>query len=1138
MNALSVASKKEEHILGTLDSYNNGLLEGWAYNPQTPTVRLGLSVYIDGKLVTSGLANTYRRDLEEAKINDAIHAFRILLPDAACDGAFHEVDVRLTKSGTSLPGCPRRLFLSKIVPVYDGYIELIDLPTIAGWAWNERNPHETVEVEIFADDEYLDTVDANKYRQDLADAGIGDGKKAFAFNAPIKKNACIKAIVKGSDFALKISPEIDERHVSRTETAVLLQKPRQKKPAIPTKQESAYQGEISEIKAGRIIGWTIDTQKPANSLEVELKIDGKAVANMLANEMRESIKGTVKGSSGKHGFSIEVPRQYLDGKNYPFTVSVKGTAFVLASKNKAAVFGDKPSSLEGYILGAKFPDIKGWAWDKQAPNATVSVDIFIAGKKAATVKADHFRKEILEAGKGDGKKAFAVKLPEGVAPAGEQELKVKVSGTDFELKNCPAKILIPAAKAPADNKKTTPAVEGYEGNLERADHRGITGWAWDKSQPDQPIAVEIVADGEVLDICIASTYRQDLEKAGKGNGEHAFRLPTPPLLCDGKPHEITARIAGTKKTINKKPLEFFFDPTRPYGSYEEYYDWALLNREVYEPHKENDMRVFGYMEWYKDLLIERYKNRKAEALVSIVMPTCNRAGIVREAIISILDQTYRNWELLVVDDGSVDNTLAIVRTFKDARIHLIEMKQNVGVSRARNAGLKQAKGEFIAYLDSDNTWDENFLKLMVHSLEDQPEYEAIYCVQHATEIHKSAIHGERELHFTRFGPFNRSLIENRNFLDLNCYMHRRSLYDELGGFDDEMRRLVDWEMILRYSQEKSPYPLPASLTNYYYGKVNNQITTIEKIDVAEELFQQRLRKNTFSVTDLPTLRQYEERPDYEFFSLNKSFKKEQQGRFVSIIIASYEAAQYLDYCIASVRKFTQEGNYELIIADNASSPEVITLLSELEEKHDNIKVVYNASNTGFTYATNQGIEMARPDSDIVLLNNDALVTEGWIPAMQDVLKHQENVGLVVPRQTLIPKTNTMEEHVPYGNPRRELDVSLSVHHKNILDVRTDPLRGYVDLTFAPFFCVYITRECLDIAGPLNAKNGRHYRSDRLYCDVVREYAGMRMVYTPHSKLYHFLQQSTKQLKTDAKAYQKIFVDNTWDDNEKKLLGIK
>jgi len=103
---------------------------------------------------------------------------------------------------------------------------------------------------------------------------------------------------------------------------------------------------------------------------------------------------------------------------------------------------------------------------------------------------------------------------------------------------------------------------------------------------------------------------------------------------------------------------------------------------------------------------------KKEALVSIVMPAYNCEKYVVEAINSVLAQTYRKWELLVLDDGSKDNTLHIIEEFsqKDSRIKALPNRKNIGVSATRNRGIELASGDWIAFLDSDDMWESEKLE--------------------------------------------------------------------------------------------------------------------------------------------------------------------------------------------------------------------------------------------------------------------------------------------------------------------------------------------------------------------------------------------------------------------------------------------
>lgn len=101
---------------------------------------------------------------------------------------------------------------------------------------------------------------------------------------------------------------------------------------------------------------------------------------------------------------------------------------------------------------------------------------------------------------------------------------------------------------------------------------------------------------------------------------------------------------------------------------------------------------------------------QTQALITIITPTYNRAHLIRKAINSILEQTYKNWEYVIIDDASTDNTEEIVRSFADPRINFIKCKKNRGNAVARNIGVDAAKGEFIAFLDSDDEYFPNYLE--------------------------------------------------------------------------------------------------------------------------------------------------------------------------------------------------------------------------------------------------------------------------------------------------------------------------------------------------------------------------------------------------------------------------------------------
>lgn len=194
-------------------------------------------------------------------------------------------------------------------------------------------------------------------------------------------------------------------------------------------------------------------------------------------------------------------------------------------------------------------------------------------------------------------------------------------------------------------------------------------------------------------------------------------------------------------------------------------------------------------------------------IVSIVLPTYNRAAVIGDAIESVLAQSFTRWELLIVDDGSSDDTKSVVARYAgDERIRY-SSQEHLGCSAARNHGLRLARGELIAHLDSDNLWYPDFLLAAASALQTLAGVDLVYGVL-VTDAH--ALEDSSLLHV----PFNRERLLASNYIDLNTTVHRRSLYELHGGFDEKLHRLVDWDLVLRYTRERAALAIPVLGARY------------------------------------------------------------------------------------------------------------------------------------------------------------------------------------------------------------------------------------------------------------------------------------------------------------------------------------
>ena len=178
--------------------------------------------------------------------------------------------------------------------------------------------------------------------------------------------------------------------------------------------------------------------------------------------------------------------------------------------------------------------------------------------------------------------------------------------------------------------------------------------------------------------------------------------------------------------------------------------------------------------------------------VSVVIPTYNRAGFVREAIASVLQQDHPEVELIVVDDGSLDDTPAVVRGFGAAVRYL--WQENRGVSAARNRGAAVSTGDLIAFLDSDDLWMPGKVSAQVGYFEAHPEAQA--CHTDEVWIRRGVRVNERRIHRKQGGwQFLASLPRCR--ISPSAIMMRRGLWERLGGFDEGLPACEDYDLWLR-----------------------------------------------------------------------------------------------------------------------------------------------------------------------------------------------------------------------------------------------------------------------------------------------------------------------------------------------------
>ena len=193
------------------------------------------------------------------------------------------------------------------------------------------------------------------------------------------------------------------------------------------------------------------------------------------------------------------------------------------------------------------------------------------------------------------------------------------------------------------------------------------------------------------------------------------------------------------------------------------------------------------------------KNAEHFPRVSVIIPTYNRADILPRAVNSVLSQTFTDYEIIIVDDCSLDDTQAAISRFDDLRVHSVKHKRNRGASAARNTGIRYARGEYVAFLDDDDEWLPKFLERQVGILESSPpNVGLVYCWMDMVEDSSG-----------KLAPCSRKTASGDIFEDslalnipgqTSVWTIRSSVVRNVGGFDEDLSRYDDADFMCRISQ--------------------------------------------------------------------------------------------------------------------------------------------------------------------------------------------------------------------------------------------------------------------------------------------------------------------------------------------------
>lgn len=311
------------------------------------------------------------------------------------------------------------------------------------------------------------------------------------------------------------------------------------------------------------------------------------------------------------------------------------------------------------------------------------------------------------------------------------------------------------------------------------------------------------------------------------------------------------------------------------------------------------------------LEISRFRDAASVAF-SVIMPTRNRAWCILDAVASVMQQTHQPFELLIIDDASTDGTEDLIRQnyaaeIASGKLRYFRLDQNVGVSNARNIGLTHAAHDWICYADSDNRLRDYHLAVMAGAVIEHPDRDCIY----GRVLNKSS--------GTVIGrPFGERDLVKGNHIDLGAFTHRKSLVARFGNFDPALRRLVDWELIIRYTRHKEPAFVPLILLDYS-DRVES--ASGDRISVSESYLK----------ADIYLKSKHSHRPT------------------VSTVIISYNHQAFIVEAIESALEQRGDFHHEILLSDDGSTDGTTQIIAQYAEKYpDRIRNISTEKNLGIS----------------------------------------------------------------------------------------------------------------------------------------------------------------------------------------------
>lgn len=669
IDVVSLNNKSKSH--GVVDRLHDMVFEGWAQDPSSPDNHISVEFLINETVIGEVICNIFRQDLRQAGIGNGDHGFRWPVPEKMDPLMASQIKVRIKDSNTILSSNLTPTFSSLVATrCFEGDIDF-SWPYYISGVIAPRTRSVPDYLEFISGDDIVATVDIV---QDLDVKSLTYGAGRFSWEVPVTlvndPAAPVRIRLPGCGI-LDIQAERSAADIAGGTFSVV---------------DNVIKGHVTLIQQ-------------SNLRTISLKIViGHEIGGYVDVEFKKDCKGE---------FSFAIPHNYLTAEELFIGVITKAGHVPLRTESGQLEYCFHPTAF-GMMDDWKPPYILGWAVDNSAIDNNPEVQLYdgekLIGKAFCTIERVDVNRMI----KRTGTFGFEVPVPEWLFSGKAIQLHIRCGGVKLRIGG---KCDIPKMLTIHDLKKILPA-NRIKGRVEQLTTELVAGWAWDVMRPETPVDLVIRVDGQAVGTVHANKFSSRLRGNGRsGHQQFIFRLPI--CLQNGSKRHVAVEEANTRFELPNKvspisfPLVVMEEPDRVAKA------WNYSSIDLATAQKQ------GYVRYVGMHAVGRRVDHSSPK-ISMIALNWNGDLMIEDFLSSIeRNQPAYPYELLIVDHGSVDNSISIIKQFEERLpIRLIERRANYSFSASNNYAANLATGEYLLFLNNDLILQHDCASTMADLLSD------------------------------------------------------------------------------------------------------------------------------------------------------------------------------------------------------------------------------------------------------------------------------------------------------------------------------------------------------------------------------------------------------------------------------------